>query len=189
MHIQINTDENINGKEELVARISAQVHDRLDRFSQHITRIEVHLSDSNGDKSGPADKRCLIEVRLEGRQPEAVSDQAATLESAYSGAINKLQRSLESTLGKLNHHKGGDTIRTGATPDAKSNLAEESSDPRKPKDYAIERPSESVAVDRPGFDLGGSTGKTNGGTGLGLGQDAFESRRGRSLPGRRGKSN
>ncbi len=44
-----------------------------------------------------------------------------------------------------------------------------------------------VAVDRPGFDLGGSTGKTSAGTGLGLGKDSFENRRERSLPGRRGK--
>ncbi|MCF8466504.1 MAG: HPF/RaiA family ribosome-associated protein [Sneathiella sp.] len=113
MQIQINTDENIDGGEKLSARISAQIRERLDRFSQHITRIEVHLSDSNADKSGDSDKRCLIEVRLEGRQPEVVSDKAATLESAYSGAINKLQRALESTLGKLNQHKGADTIRTG----------------------------------------------------------------------------
>ncbi len=46
---------------------------------------------------------------------------------------------------------------------------------------------EPAAVDRPGFDLGGSTGKTTAGTGLGLGQDAAENRRDRRLPGRRGK--
>ena len=40
------------------------------------------------------------------------------------------------------------------------------------------------AVDRPGFDLGGSTGKTHAGTGLGLGPDASEKVEGRSLPGR-----
>ena len=113
MQIQINTDENIDGRKELSARISAQIRERLDRFSQHITRIEVHLSDNNGDKSSDSDKRCLIEVRLEGRQPEVVSEQAATLEGAYSGAAKKLQRALESTLGKLNQVKGADTIRTG----------------------------------------------------------------------------
>ena len=43
------------------------------------------------------------------------------------------------------------------------------------------------AVDRPGFDLGGSTGRTSAGTGLGLGEDAAESRRSRRLPGRRGE--
>jgi len=40
-------------------------------------------------------------------------------------------------------------------------------------------------VDRPGFDLGGSSGDTHAGTGLGLGQDAFESPGDRRLPGRR----
>lgn len=43
------------------------------------------------------------------------------------------------------------------------------------------------AVDRPGFDLGGSTGRTSAGTGLGLGEDAAKSRRNRRLPGRRGE--
>lgn len=114
MQIQINTDENVAGGEDLSARISAELHTRLDRFSQYITRIEVHLSDEDGDKSGTADKRCLIEARLEGRQPEAASDRANTLEGAYSGAAKKLHRALETTLGKINHVKGADTIRTSA---------------------------------------------------------------------------
>ena len=113
--IQINTDESVEGGEDLSERISAKLRTHLDRFSQHITRIEVHLSDSNGDKSGSSDKRCLMEVRLEGRRPEVVSDRAATLKGAYSGAIRKLQRTLESTFGKLNQTKGADTIRTGDT--------------------------------------------------------------------------
>ena len=103
MQIQLNTDDNIEGGEELSARISSEIHTRLDRFSQHITRIEVHLSDENAGKSGVSDKRCLIEVRLEGRQPQVASDQAATLEGAYSVDAKKLQRVLESTLGKLSH--------------------------------------------------------------------------------------
>ena len=40
-------------------------------------------------------------------------------------------------------------------------------------------------IDRPGFDLGGATGETNAGTGLGLGDDAGEKPADRSLPGRR----
>ncbi len=61
-------------------------------------------------------------------------------------------------------------------------------DQRNPEDKAAVLPPEPVAVDRPGFDLGGSTDKTSAGTGLGLGQDAFENRRDRSLPRSRGKS-
>ena len=113
MQIQVNTDDNLKGGEELSARVSAEIHTRLDRYSRHITRIEVHLSDEDGDKSGGSDKRCLIEARLEGRQPEVARDQAATLEGAYSGAAKKLQHALETTLGRLNRVKGSDTIRTG----------------------------------------------------------------------------
>lgn len=40
-------------------------------------------------------------------------------------------------------------------------------------------------IDRPGFDLGGSTGETHAGTGLGLGEDAFDKPGDRRLPGRR----
>ena len=40
-------------------------------------------------------------------------------------------------------------------------------------------------TDRPGFDLGGSTGDTHAGTGLGLGTDAFDTPGDRRLPGRR----
>jgi hypothetical protein len=42
-----------------------------------------------------------------------VSEQAASLEGAYSGAARKLQRALATTLGKLNQVKGAETIRTG----------------------------------------------------------------------------
>ncbi len=61
-------------------------------------------------------------------------------------------------------------------------------DQRNPKDKTAVPPPETVAVDRPGFDLGGSTGKTSAGTGLGLGKDAFENRRDRSLPKSREKN-
>jgi hypothetical protein len=44
------------------------------------------------------------------------------------------------------------------------------------------------AVDRPGFDLGGSTGDTTAGTGLGLGMDAGESSSDRSPPGRHARA-
>lgn len=113
MKIQVNADNNIEGGEGLSARVSSDIHNRLDRYSRHITRIEVHLTDEDGDKSGGSDKHCLIEARLEGRQPEVASEQASTLEGAYFGAAKKLQHALATTLGRLNHVKGADTIRTG----------------------------------------------------------------------------
>jgi hypothetical protein len=113
MHIQVNTDENVEGGEALSAWVSSEIGTRLGRHSAHITRIEVHLSDANADKSGASDKRCLIEARIEGRQPEVASDEASTLEGACTGAAKKLQHVLEKSLGKRNHVKGAETIRTG----------------------------------------------------------------------------
>jgi ribosome-associated translation inhibitor RaiA len=101
MHIQINTDSNIEGREELTSHVKGVVEGALSRFSDRITRVEVHLSDQNSDKSGQDDKRCMMEARLEGRQPTAVTHQAASLDDAVDGAADKLKRSLESTLERL----------------------------------------------------------------------------------------
>jgi hypothetical protein len=76
------------------------------RFADQITRVEVHLSDENSQKGGDEDKRCLLEARLAGLQPMAVSHQAATLPQAIDGAATKLAKALESTLGRLGSQKG-----------------------------------------------------------------------------------
>jgi ribosome-associated translation inhibitor RaiA len=101
MQVLLNTDHNISGREALAARIEGVVASALSHFSRHITRVEVHLSDENGDKSGTRDKRCVMEARMEGHQPTAVTHHAATVDEAVDGAAGKLERSLESTLGRL----------------------------------------------------------------------------------------
>ena len=100
MQVQINTDRNIEGNEALTARFSGVVEGALSRFRDHITRVEVHLSDENADKSGQQDNRCVMEARLEGRQPVAVTHTAASLDQAVDGATEKLARMIESTLGR-----------------------------------------------------------------------------------------
>ncbi len=104
MQIQINTDSNIEGREALTAHVSGAVENALSRFSDHITRVEVHLSDENsGKKDGSEDMRCMMEARLEGRQPIVVTDQAATLDQAVDGAAHKLTRLIETIIGKHQH--------------------------------------------------------------------------------------
>ena len=104
MQIQVNTDSNIEGREKLADHVKGVVEGAMSRFRERITRVEVHLSDENGLKSGQDDKRCMMEARLEGRQPAAVTHHAATLNQAINGAADKLQRSIESTLGRLHDH-------------------------------------------------------------------------------------
>lgn len=101
MQIQVNTGNNISGSEGLTQQVESVVRDALGRFDERITRLEVHLNDVNAAKPGDDDHRCQIEARLAGLQPVSASDQAATLDQALSGAAKKLQRVLETTLGKL----------------------------------------------------------------------------------------
>jgi ribosome-associated translation inhibitor RaiA len=104
MQIQLNTDVHIEATKALTAQVRATVEQALKRFSEHVTRVEVHLSDENGGKSGQHDQRCMLEARLEGRQPVAVTEHAATLEQAVHGAAQKLTHLLDSTLGRLHDH-------------------------------------------------------------------------------------
>jgi ribosome-associated translation inhibitor RaiA len=117
MKVQVNTDAHIDGHEALAAEVRATVEQALERFSEALTRVEVHLGDesggtsggpgggSSGGKSGQEDKRCMLEARLQGRQPVAVTHHAATLEQAVHGAAQKLARLLDSTLGRLHEHR------------------------------------------------------------------------------------
>jgi ribosome-associated translation inhibitor RaiA len=106
VQVQINTDRNIEGHEALAAQVSSVVESALSRFSDSITRVEVHLSDENSDKKGGNDNmRCVMEARLEGRQPVAVTHQAATVDQSVDGAADKLTRMIESTLGQLRDEK------------------------------------------------------------------------------------
>ena len=101
MQIQFNTDNNVTGNEELIASSTSLISEELSRFSQQITRVEVHLSDVDGNKKGFNDLRCMVEARLAGMKPIAVTDHASTHEQAIIGAINKLKTTLEKVTGRL----------------------------------------------------------------------------------------
>ncbi len=103
MTIQINTDKNIEGNEKFTDYFTSLIEEELGRYHS-ITRIEVHLSDENGSKEGQGDKRCLLEARMEGKQPIAVTNLAETNEQAVDGAIDKLKSSLETMLGKMKNY-------------------------------------------------------------------------------------
>ncbi|MCS4305804.1 ribosomal subunit interface protein [Rheinheimera pacifica] len=102
MQIQINTDRHIKADERLAEFVRDALNSKLNRFTDHVTRIEVHLSDENGStKHEGHDKRCLLEARPEGLDPVAVTEHAATVGQAITGAADKLQRKLSSLVGKL----------------------------------------------------------------------------------------
>jgi len=106
MMVHITTDNHIQGRESLVREVEATVKDSLGRFDPQIMRVEVHLSDENGQKQSDNDKKCKLEARLAGLQPVAVSDTGANLDQAVSGAVEKLIALLDHKLGRLSERKG-----------------------------------------------------------------------------------
>ena len=104
MTIQFNTDKNLTVHKNFKNKLSAEFTKELSRFSDNITRLEVHLSDENGQKSGKNDKRCLLEAHMESRQPVVVTADADSHDLAVNKAIDKLKSSLDSIVGKLRQY-------------------------------------------------------------------------------------
>jgi len=106
MQIDVRIDGNIDGTEGLREHIVDVIENALSRFSDNVIVVEVRLSDVHGKTGGPTDKHCMMEVRLEGSQPTAVTDQASTFLHAIKGCTGKLKRSVESTLGRASTLQG-----------------------------------------------------------------------------------
>ncbi|TCO11080.1 HPF/RaiA family ribosome-associated protein [Natronoflexus pectinivorans] len=104
MQIQFNSDKNVVGSEKLLEFSTSLISFELSKFKEQITRVEIHLSDEDGNKKGLNDKRCMVEARLAGMKPIAVTDHANTQEQAVFGAVDKLKSSLEKITGRLKNN-------------------------------------------------------------------------------------
>ena len=114
MQILINTDRTVESGADLVEMVETRVGAALERYDDRLTRIEAHLSDEDGPKSGRGnDKRCLLEARPAGRHPVVTTGVGGTLERACADAARKMQRLLDTTFGRLDDRDGDATIRQG----------------------------------------------------------------------------
>jgi len=104
MQIQVYADKTIEGSERQNAYFSAEIETALQRFDNKITRVEVRFGDENGDKFDTKDKRCMIEARLAGMQPVAVTHFADTIENAFHGATDKLKNVLNTAFDKMRNY-------------------------------------------------------------------------------------
>jgi ribosome-associated translation inhibitor RaiA len=107
LFINIHVDNQIESDAERNARLEEQIRQRLARFEERITDIEVHVSDVNGSKGGNGDLRSSMEVRVNGIQPIGVVETGTNVDRAVIGAAKKAVRALDHQLGKLNDRRGG----------------------------------------------------------------------------------
>jgi hypothetical protein len=100
MRIQVNSDNTILMDARLKSYAKGEVTRVLSRFTARLTRVEVHLSDVDGPRTGRSDKRCLIEVRPASAKPLTTSAKANTVALAIGEALGKMRRSLTRFFGR-----------------------------------------------------------------------------------------
>jgi ribosome-associated translation inhibitor RaiA len=105
MQVNIHTDKTIERHQGLDQHVDTVARAALTRFGEHITRVEVHLSDEKSQKQADGDNRCTMEARVTGYQPIVVSHHSINLHQAISGAADKLARAVDSALGRLHDKK------------------------------------------------------------------------------------
>jgi len=101
MQVQINSDSTISMHNKLSDSIGAYINNLLQRFDPYLTRVEVHLTGESMKKTGPKEKRCVLEARAKRHHPLVVSNKSTDVEAAFSGAAAKMHRQLETTYGRL----------------------------------------------------------------------------------------
>jgi len=101
MEININTDNTIDRHQGLDERVRESVESSIGRFGEQVRRVDVHLSNQNGQKHEDGDNYCMMEARVSGYAPVVVHAHAENLHLSITNATGKLKRALDSALGRL----------------------------------------------------------------------------------------
>ena len=104
MQVQFNSDSSVMGTENVAERIEAAVREKLARYEERLTRLEIHVRDENGAKGGADDKACTIEARPRGGKPVGVTEHGSTVDDAARKAAATLAQRLTRHFGKESRH-------------------------------------------------------------------------------------
>ena len=104
MFIEFHSDNNVKTSEETVAPFRDQINNSFKTYSHQVSSVQVHFSDENGNKGGQDDKRCMMEVRLDGKDPIAVTARLSNITQALKFASDKMKASLDTRRDKLKNH-------------------------------------------------------------------------------------
>ena len=100
MDFQFNTDNNIDGTQDLADSIEAGLRSTLSRHADQLTRLIIHVREETADRY-----TATLEARIEGQQPQAVTADGGSVEGVAMEAGEKMQRLLESHFGKLSRRQ------------------------------------------------------------------------------------
>ena len=117
MQVQVHAGDNVQGGESLAQWAQDEVQNKLSRFREQVTRVEVYLTDVDALRNGGKGKRCVMETRAAGRQPLAVNAEAEKVAEAFNAALEKLHRALETDIAKTRDKGNRETIRAATEDD------------------------------------------------------------------------
>ena len=102
MQVLLHADANTDGRQAMSDYLQSVVTEALGHHGDRITRVEAHLSDSNGSAKTHADDEihCTLEARLIGLASVVVAERARTAHQAIHGAVRKLESAVEGTIEK-----------------------------------------------------------------------------------------
>jgi fatty acid/phospholipid biosynthesis enzyme len=107
MQVLLNTDTHVDGRQGMAEFLETEVKEALNRFGDHVTRVEAHVGDDvSHAKAHPNDIHCTLEARLVGLEPVIVKDHAASAHQAIQGAIGKLKRAVGTAVEKHTPRRG-----------------------------------------------------------------------------------
>ena len=124
MQVQVHADDSVQGGESLAQWVQEEINTKLSRLKEYVVRVEVFLTGVDALKgSGGPGKRCVLETRATGRPPIAVNAEAEKVKDAFSAAIEKLLRAVETDLGKVKDKNMRESVRGVDDPSAENAAA------------------------------------------------------------------
>jgi hypothetical protein len=101
MQVLVNCEDPVCCDEELIRRVEGVIAGTLERFGEHLSRVEVQLRDLATENPGDRDKSCSLEARIAGARSITARHDAPTLAEAIHVAAGKLERSVAHQLRDL----------------------------------------------------------------------------------------
>lgn len=106
LEIQFNSDNAVNGNDDLSAQARERISERLsERFGSRLTRIEVHVRDIDGTSNGPEGIEATIEARPSNGSPIVVTARNSSPMEAVNSALGTMVTRLDAVFGKADRHR------------------------------------------------------------------------------------
>jgi ribosome-associated translation inhibitor RaiA len=122
MQILLHADTNSDGSQAMAEHVDDVINGALGRFGDRVSRVEVHLSDADGQAGTSARSiQCTLEARLTGLETVFVTDHADNAHQAIEGGARKLKRAVGAAIAKHDpRHHGAKAARAAEAADSET---------------------------------------------------------------------